>query len=286
MKVLLSILYTITGIYYCFFIEAAQIPIYETYLQSWVFSILISHLIPSIYLLIGLLLFITKFNRRLLLASFLITNIFLIEIFFFNVFKCDLTLICLLVTLLCLEIFTFLNFKKINTELFLIKNHFLKKLVILFLILFSLLASYIISPIGQYSLVDNPVRNIDKKYSYLLKKYIDFNSLSEESVLIALFSSNCNYCFDSAEKIGITQKFKSFKKIISIFSSDLENAKLFVKNSKYSTSIILSTKIDFLKLTDYHYPKFYLINKNGSIFSYEASFFQERTIDKLSNVKL
>tara|TARA_B110001452_G_scaffold54171_1_gene41565 strand:+ start:322 stop:1182 length:861 start_codon:yes stop_codon:yes gene_type:complete len=286
MKVLLSILFTITGIYSCFFIDAGQIPIYETYIKSWVFSLLISHLIPSIYLLIGLLLFITKFNVRLLLTSFLITNISLIEIFVFNVFKFDLTLICLFVTLLCSIIFTFLKFKKINTESFLIKNHLLKKILILFLVLFSLLASYIISPIGQYSLVDKPVRNIDKKYSSLLKRYIDFNTPREESVLIALFSSNCNYCFDSAEKIGITQKFKSFKKIISIFSSNLEDAKLFVKNSNYSTSIILSTKNDFLKLTEYHYPKFYLIHKNGSIFSYEASFFQERTIDKLSNAHL
>ena len=38
-----------------------------------------------------------------------------------------------------------------------------------------------------------------------------------------------------AEKIGITQKFKSFKKIISIFSSDIEDAKLFIENASYST---------------------------------------------------
>lgn len=286
MKILLSILFILTGIYSCFFIESAQIPIYESYIKSWVFSLLISHLIPSIYLLIGLLLFITKFNTKLLLISFLITNIFIIEVFFFNVFKCDLNLICLLITLLCLIIFTLLKFKKINAESFLIKNNFLKKIVTLFLTIFSLLASYIISPIGQYSLVDKPIRNLDKKYSSLLKKYIDFNTLSEESVLIALFSSNCNYCFESAEKIGITQKFKSFKKIISIFSSDLEDAKLFVKNSNYSTTIILSTKIDFLKLTEYNYPKFFVINKNGIISSYKASSFQERTIDKLSNAHL
>ena len=286
MKVLLSILYTITGIYYCFFIEAAQIPIYETYLQSWVFSILISHLIPSIYLLIGLLLFITKFNRRLLLGSFLITNIFLIEIFFFNVFKCDLTLICLLINLLCLEIFTFLNFKKINTELFLIKNVFFKKLVTLFFILLSLLESYIVSPIAQYSLVDNPNKNVVERDLALLSKYIDFNTLDQESVVIALFSTQCNYCFESAEKIGITQKLKSFKKIISVFNSDIEDVKLFIENANYSTAIILSSKDDFLKLTDYNYPKFFVINKNGIISSYDASSFQERTIDRLSNAEL
>ena len=66
----------------------------------------------------------------------------------------------------------------------------------------------------------------------------------------------------------------------------MEDAKLFVKNSNYSTTIILSTKIDFLKLTEYNYPKFFLINKNGIISSYKASTFQERTIDKLSNARL
>ncbi len=51
-------------------------------------------------------------------------------------------------------------------------------------------------------------------------------------------------------------------------------------------AIILSSKDDFLKLTDYNYPKFFVINKNGIISSYKASFFQERTIDKLSNAQL
>ena len=87
----------------------------------------------------------------------------------------------------------------------------------------------------------------------LLRKYIDFNTLDEESVIIALFSTQCNYCFESAEKIGITQKLKSFKKIISVFNSDIEDVKLFIKNANYSTAIILSSKDDFLKLTDYNY---------------------------------
>lgn len=282
MKVLLSILFILTGIYSCFFIEAEQIPFYKNYFQSWVLTLLISHLIPSFYLSIGFLLFFTRLNKILLYISSVSIFFFLIEIFFHNFFGYDINIICLLVTLLCIIIFTFLNFKKINTELFLIKNSFIKKLVVIFFIMFSLLASYIISPIAQYSLVDNPDKNVEKKYSALLGKYIDFNTINEESVVIALFSSNCNYCFESAEKIGITQKLKSFKKIISIFNSDIEDAKLFTENANYSTAIILSSKDDFLKLTDYNYPKFYVINKKGIISSYEASSFQERTIDKFS----
>ena len=286
MKVLLSILFILTGIYSCFFIEAEQIPFYKNYFQSWVLTLLISHLVPSFYLIIGFLLFFTRLNKIILYVSSLSIFFFLIEIFLHNFFEYDMNIICLLVTLLFVIIFTFLNFKKINTELFLIKNHFLKKLVTLFLIIFSLLASYIVSPIAQYSLIDNPVKNVVERDLALLRKYIDFNTLDEESVIIALFSTQCNYCFESAEKIGITQKLKSFKKIISVFNSDIEDVKLFIKNANYSTAIILSSKDDFLKLTDYNYPKFFVINKNGIISSYKASFFQERTIDKLSNAEL
>jgi hypothetical protein len=286
MKVLLSILFLLTGIYSCFFIEAEQIPFYKNYFQSWVLTLLISHLIPSFYFIIGFLLFITRLNKIILYVSSLSIFFFLIEIFLHNFFGYDINIIFLLVTLLCVIIFTFLNFKKINTELFLIKNVFFKKLVTLFFILLSLLASYIVSPIAQYSLVDNPNKNVVERDLALLRKYIDFNTLDQESVVIALFSTQCNYCFESAEKIGITQKFKSFKKIISIFSSDIEDAKLFIENASYSTAIILSSKDDFLKLTDYNYPKFFVINKNGIISSYKASFFQERTIDKLSNSQL
>ena len=286
MKVLLSILFLLTGIYSCFFIEAEQIPFYKNYFQSWVLTLLISHLIPSFYLIIGFLLFITRLNKIILYVSSLSIFFFLVEIFLHNFFGYDIDIICLLVTLLCVIIFTFLNFKKINTELFLIKNVFFKKLVTLFFILLSLLASYIVSPIAQYSLVDNPIKNVVERDLALLRKYIDFNTLDQESVVIALFSTQCNYCFESAEKIGITQKFKSFKKIISIFSSDIEDAKLFIENASYSTAIILSSKDDFLKLTDYNYPKFFVINKNGIISSYDASSFQERTIDRLSNADL
>ena len=286
MKVLLSILFLLTGIYSCFFIEAEQIPFYKNYFQSWVLTLLISHLIPSFYLIIGFLLFITRLNKIILYVSSLSIFFFLIEIFLHNFFGYDINIIFLLVTLLCVIIFTFLNFKKINTELFLIKNVFFKKLVTLFFILLSLLASYIVSPIAQYSLVDNPIKNVVERDLALLRKYIDFNTLDQESVVIALFSTQCNYCFESAEKIGITQKFKSFKKIISIFSSDIEDAKLFIENASYSTAIILSSKDDFLKLTDYNYPKFFVINKNGIISSYDASSFQERTIDRLSNADL
>ena len=286
MKVLLSIIFLLTGIYSCFFIEAEQIPFYKNYFQSWVLTLLISHLIPSFYLIIGFLLFITRLNKIILYVSSLSIFFFLVEIFLHNFFGYDINIICLLVTLLCVIIFTFLNFKKINTKLFLIKNVFFKKLVTLFIILLSLLASYIVSPISQYSLVDNPNKNVVERDLALLSKYIDFNTLDQESVVIALFSTQCNYCFESAEKIGITQKFKSFKKIISIFSSDIEDAKLFIENASYSTAIILSSKDDFLKLTDYNYPKFFVINKNGIISSYGASSFQERTIDKLSNARL
>jgi len=286
MKVLLSILFLLTGIYSCFFIEAEQIPFYKNYFQSWVLTLLISHLIPSFYFIIGFLLFITRLNKIILYVSSLSIFFFLIEIFLHNFFGYDINIIFLLVTLLCVIIFTFLNFKKINTELFLIKNVFFKKLVTLFFILLSLLASYIVSPIAQYSLVDNPNKNVVERDLALLSKYIDFNTLDQESVVIALFSTQCNYCFESAEKIGITQKFKSFKKIISIFSSDIEDAKLFIENASYSTAIILSSKDDFLKLTDYNYPKFFVINKNGIISSYDASSFQERTIDRLSNADL
>lgn len=286
MKVLLSILFLLTGIYSCFFIEAEQIPFYKNYFQSWVLTLLISHLIPSFYFIIGFLLFITRLNKIILYVSSLSIFFFLIEIFLHNFFGYDINIIFLLVTLLCVIIFTFLNFKKINTELFLIKNVFFKKLVTLFFILLSLLASYIVSPIAQYSLVDNPNKNVVERDLALLSKYIDFNTLDQESVVIALFSTQCNYCFESAEKIGITQKFKSFKKIISIFSSDIEDAKLFIENASYSTAIILSSKDDFLKLTDYNYPKFFVINKNGIISSYDASSFQERTIDRLSNAEL
>jgi hypothetical protein len=286
MKVLLSILFLFTGIYSCFFIEAEQIPFYKNYFQSWVLTLLISHLIPSFYFIIGFLLFITRLNKIILYVSSLSIFFFLIEIFLHNFFGYDINIIFLLVTLLCVIIFTFLNFKKINTELFLIKNVFFKKLVTLFFILLSLLASYIVSPIAQYSLVDNPNKNVVERDLALLSKYIDFNTLDQESVVIALFSTQCNYCFESAEKIGITQKFKSFKKIISIFSSDIEDAKLFIENASYSTAIILSSKDDFLKLTDYNYPKFFVINKNGIISSYDASSFQERTIDRLSNADL
>tara|TARA_B110000879_G_scaffold21055_1_gene26599 strand:- start:2682 stop:3542 length:861 start_codon:yes stop_codon:yes gene_type:complete len=286
MKVLLSILFILTGIYSCFFIEAEQIPFYKNYFQSWVLTLLISHLIPSFYLIIGFLLFFTRLNKILLYISCVSIFFFLIEIFLHNFFGYDINIICILVTLLFVIIFTFLNFKKINTELFLIKNVFFKKLVTLFFILISLLSSYIISPIAQYSLIDNPVKNVDERDSALLRKYIDFNTLDEESVIIALFSTKCNYCFESAEKIGITQKLKSFKKIISVFNSDIEDAKLFIENANYSTTIILSSKDDFLKLTDYNYPKFFVINKNGIISSYDASSFQERTIDKLSNAQL
>ena len=286
MKVLLSILFLLTGIYSCFFIEPEQIPFYKNYFQSWVLTLLISHLVPSFYLIIGFLLFFTRLNKIILYVSSLSIFFFLIEIFLHNFFEYDMNIICLLVTLLFVIIFTFLNFKKINTELFLIKNHFLKKLVTLFLIIFSLLASYIVSPIAQYSLIDNPVKNVVERDLALLRKYIDFNTLDEESVIIALFSTQCNYCFESAEKIGITQKLKSFKKIISVFNSDIEDVKLFIKNANYSTAIILSSKDDFLKLTDYNYPKFFVINKNGIISSYDASSFQERTIDRLSNADL
>ncbi len=236
MKVLLSILFILTGIYSCFFIEAEQIPFYKNYFQSWVLTLLISHLIPSFYLIIGCLLFFTRLNKILLYISSLSIFFFLIEIFLHNFFGYDINIICLLVTLLFVIIFTFLNFKKINTELFLIKNVFLKKSVTLIFILLSLLASYIVSPIAQYSLVDNPVKNVVERDLALLRKYIDFNTLDEESVFIALFSTKCNYCFESAEKIGITQKLKSFKKIISVFNSDIEDAKLFIENANYSTS--------------------------------------------------
>ena len=75
-------------------------------------------------------------------------------------------------------------------------------------------------------------------------------------------------------------------KIIDVGAHHGETVKLFIKNANYSTAIILSSKDDFLKLTDYNYPKFFVINKNGIISSYKASFFQERTIDKLSNAEL
>ena len=137
MKVLLSILFILTGIYSCFFIEAEQIPFYKNYFQSWVLTLLISHLIPSFYLIIGFLLFITRLNKIILYVSSLSIFFFLIEIFLHNFFGYDINIICLLVTLLFVIIFTFLNFKKINTELFLIKNVFLKKSVTLIFILLS-----------------------------------------------------------------------------------------------------------------------------------------------------
>ena len=106
MKVLLSILFILTGIYSCFFIEAEQIPFYKNYFQSWVLTLLISHLIPSFYLIIGFLLFFTRLNKVLLYISSLSIFFFLIEIFLHNFFGYDINIICLLVTLLFVIIFT------------------------------------------------------------------------------------------------------------------------------------------------------------------------------------
>ena len=150
-------------------------------------------------------------------------------------------------------------------------------------VVFSIICTYLVSPIAQYALINHPNKNIDQENIALLNKYINTNQINNQKTVIAFFSTNCYYCYDAAKKIGITQKENSFVDVISIFSSTKEDADQFVKDANYHTKTVLINNKDFIKLTAGRYPKFYLIDKE--VYSYNASSFQHRILDHLSNTE-
>jgi hypothetical protein len=189
-----------------------------------------------------------------------------------------------LILILIILVFSIITLKNKNENQVFIKNSALRVILISIFSITSFIIPYLISPIAQYALIDHPTENIQTSYIDLLNKYVDLDSINQKSTVIALFSTNCPFCFEAAEKIGVTQGFKNFKNVITIFPSKEEDANLFIENSFYETTKILCTKEDFIKLTDGRYPKFFIIDENKKVSRYGASSFQHRTIDLLSNL--
>ena len=231
-KLAISLCLVFIGIYNLFFIEVSEIKFYIKFIHNWSLSLLITHLIPSVFISLGGILLLKFISEEL---------------------------------------------KKINKKVITI--------ISIILILLSIATPYLISPIAEYALINNPELNNNKEHADLIKKYINLNELNNETTVVALFSTNCYYCFEAANKIGITQKFKSFKKVITLFPSLKRDAELFIRDAKYQTEMKLCSKDDFLNLTGGSYPKFFLIKNKSEIYSYSASAFQNRTIDLLSSNK-
>ncbi len=283
MKYLLSVLFLILGILISFSAENSEQYIYINYLKNWTFSLIISRIIPFIF--IALSIFILLFNslKKLYFLSLFIVIILLLEICIINTLKVQATEIIILSTSLLILIFSrFLN-KAYLLNVSLIKNKILKNILITSLVITSLFIPYMISPIANYALIDNPKEEINEKNIKLLNKYIRLDKLKNDSTtLVALFSTNCFYCFNAAKRIGITQKENNFCKIISVFPSNIEEIDQFINDANYSTNKIQCNKEDFLKLCKGRYPMYFLIK--DEISKYDASSFQHRTIDLLSNL--
>ena len=275
-----SLLLITIGVSISFSSELAEIPFYTNYFSSWTISLIITHLIPSVFIAFGILLLLGNSSKYNHYFSIVFTGIFLLEACITNVFNLEyLNLIILLITFSTLVIMTFFTKTRINTNI--IKQRIYRNITILVLLIGALLIPYIISPIASYALVDNPSKNIKQKQIEILNKYIDVNHLKTDSnTIVALFSTNCYYCFEAAKKIGITQKVNSFENVISLFPSTVEDANTFIQDADYSTKKTLCSKKDFIQLTEGRYPKFFVINE--SITSYSASSFQHRTIDLIS----
>ncbi len=279
LKYISSLLLVTIGVLLSFSTELSETPIYVNYFSSWIICLVLSHLIPSVFMVLGVLQLLGNPSNYINYLSILFTGIILIEVSINNVFQIDnFNLITIIIAFLILNIIAFLKNNRLN--IIIIKNHTLRNITILIFLILSLLVPYIISPIATYALVDNPSKNIEQRQIEILKKYIDVNNTKSDNTIVALFSTNCYYCFESAKKIGVTQRISSLENIISIFPSTLEDANIFINDANYSTKKVLCDKDDFIQLTDGRYPKFFIINE--SIISYNASSFQHRTIDLLS----
>ena len=278
---ILSLLLITIGVLTSFSSELAEIPIYTNYYSSWTVSLVLAHLIPSIFMAIGILLILVNSSKYFYYFSIIFTGIYLVEACITNVLEIDkLGLVITIITFLILILITFIKKSRLNNSI--IKHRIYRNICIIVLFLTSLVIPYIISPIATYALIDNPSKNINPNKVDILNKYIDVNHLRKDTnTIIALFSPNCDYCFESAKKIGVTQKMKSLENIISLFPGTTEDADSFVKDADYSTKKILCHKNDFIQLTEGRYPKFFVINE--SITSYNASSFQHITIDLLSH---
>ena len=279
MKYILSILFITIGILISFNAGIAELPIYLNYLQNWSLSLIFAHFHPSVYILIALLFLLQKGQKSIYYFSFIFLITSWLEIFITNVFNFDILEIVILITTTLLLTYSF--FSRVKISYYLISNKLIRKIMLIIGVVFSIICTYLISPIAQYALINHPNKTIDQEDIALLNKYVNTNEINSQKTVIAFFSTNCYYCYDAAKKIGITQKENSFINVISIFSSTKEDADQFVKDANYHTKTVLINNKDFIKLTDGRYPKFYLIDKE--VYSYNASSFQHRVLDILSN---
>jgi len=283
MKYLLSVSFLTIGILISFSAENSEQFIYINYLKNWTFSLIISRIIPFIFIALSVSILLFNRLKKLYSLSIFIVIILLLEICIINTLKLQTTEIIILSASFLILIFSrFLN-KAYLLNVSLIKNKILKNILITILVITSLFIPYIISPIANYALIDNPKEEINEKNIKLLNKYIRLDKLKDDSTtLVALFSTNCFYCFNAAKRIGITQKENNFCKIISVFPSNIEEIDQFINDANYSTNKIQCSKEDFLKLCKGRYPIYFLIK--DKISKYDASSFQHRTIDLLSNL--
>jgi thiol-disulfide isomerase/thioredoxin len=281
MKYLLSTILITLGILLSFKIDNAEIPFYKSLVHNWSISLLATHLVPGVSILFSLIIVFAKKIKKTLYLNVILSIFLLIEWGFSNIY--DHKLLELILINLSIILSIIIISEKIQTSTFvLIKNKIPRLIVIIISSIISVIIPFLISPIPQYALIDHPTENITSNYVELLNNQINLDSISNKTTVIALFSTNCPFCFEAAEKIGITQKLKNFKNVITIFPSKKEDADLFIQNAKYKTSKVLCKKEDFLKLTDGRYPKFYVIDVNQKVSRYGASSFQQRTIDLLS----
>ena len=235
MKYIVSSLLILVGVLNSFSLELAEIPIYTNYFSSWTISLIIAHLIPSVFIAFGILLLLGNQSKYIRYFSIVLTGLFLLEANITNVLTLDyLNLTILLITFSALVIMNFFKKNRLNTNI--IKHRIYRNITILVLLIMAILIPYIISPVATYALVDNPSKNINKKQIEILNNYIDINHLKTDSnTIVALFSTNCYYCFEAAKKIGITQKVNSFENVISLFPSTFEDANTFINDANYST---------------------------------------------------
>ena len=284
LKYILGLLLISLGILSSSFIEFAEIPIYINYLSNWTFSLLIAHFIPSIFIILGVISIISNQTKLLCYVLSTFFAIYVYELYTTNVLNLGKTEIIIFSSVLLLSLTMLFLFKKSNLSSILIKHDVYRKITMGILVTFALFVPYIMSPIANYALIDNPKEEINKKNIKLLNKYISLDKLKNDSTttLVALFSTNCYYCFNAAKRIGITQRENNFCKIISVFPSNIEEIDQFINDANYSTNKIQCSKKDFLKLSKGRYPMYFLIK--DKISKYDASSFQHRTIDLLSNL--
>ncbi len=117
-------------------------------------------------------------------------------------------------------------------------------------------------------------------FEFLVNVEVDFQE--DEPILIAFFTTNCDYCAFAAQKMGISERNDKLPQTLVVFPGTKEDAMNFMADNKLeNVQFVLVDHDTFFKYAGHTFPSLYFVTEK-TIHHYTGANFGFRTLEYIA----